>query len=645
MVTQTIPEHPNLSVPTRPSGYPARVVRSAFELAVEPIAFGQIDEFVFAKLKEIGIKPAHPCSEAVFLRRSYLDVIGAMPTAQEAALFLEDRSVNKRAALVDALLDRDEFADYWALKWSDILRVKSEFPINLWPIGNANGEPTAQTLATGTPSGALSTAWTYDALGQLTSLVNASPSGVRSAYGGPSGIGYDGAGNVTSVAAKVGDVTSSTSYGLNGAFELTSAGSLTNFYDGAGNPTTLRGQAVGYNADNELTSAQGLYQYDNNGNPTTYAGVALTFNPGNEPTAIGGALTAGYSADGLRAWKANAQGTKTYYIYDGSTPVCEMSGGLPVAENTFGPTGLVSRTGLTAGYGANGVACLSGYSTAYYMFDAAGNVSERDDASGDIMSTGSFDAFGAGGMQTVPGTTGLSGDPFGFGGRFGYYTDSETRLVLCGQRYYDPGTARWLTRDPIGLFGGVNPYAYCGNNPVGAADPRGEWYISGGVGWTVILPINPITGFPAVGAGGGLDINIGKGGISLTGTLYDGAGLGVGAAGGLEGGGGPGSVPTTGWRRIQGVSAIVGRFSGTVTQSPGSSFSGSGSLKGGLGFGVMPVLGFSGPVGVSWGTILSSVIDTVATVGNQIKTGTVTGIYSLYGLNGDTAFVDPCPGG
>jgi len=134
MVTQTIPEHPNLSVPTRPSGYPARVVRSAFELAVEPIAFGQIDEFVFAKLKEIGIKPAHPCSEAVFLRRSYLDVIGAMPTAQEAALFLEDRSVNKRAALVDALLDRDEFADYWALKWSDILRVKSEFPINLWPM-------------------------------------------------------------------------------------------------------------------------------------------------------------------------------------------------------------------------------------------------------------------------------------------------------------------------------------------------------------------------------------------------------------------------------------------------------------------------------------------------------------------------------
>jgi len=158
-----------------------------FELDTEPVARGQIDELVFAKLKEIGIKPAHPCSDAVFLRRSYLDVIGAMPTAQEAARFLEDRSANKRAALVDTLLERDEFADYWTLKWSDILRVKSEFPIDLWPMGNANGEPSRQTLATGTLSGALSTAWTYDALGQLTSRARQA-SGPRTAGPAVSGM-------------------------------------------------------------------------------------------------------------------------------------------------------------------------------------------------------------------------------------------------------------------------------------------------------------------------------------------------------------------------------------------------------------------------------------------------------------------------
>jgi len=532
------------------------------------------------------------------------------------------------------------------------LRIGVQIDRNTQPIGNANGEPTAQTLATGTPSGALSTAWTYDALGQLTSLVNASPSGVRSAYGGPSGIGYDGAGNVTSVAAKVGDVTSSTSYGLNGAFELTSAGSLTNFYDGAGNPTTLRGQAVGYNADNELTSAQGLYQYDNNGNPTTYAGVALTFNPGNEPTAIGGALTAGYSADGLRAWKANAQGTKTYYIYDGSTPVCEMSGGLPVAENTLGPTGLVSRTGLTAGSSG-----LSGYATMYYMFDAAGNVSERDDAGGDTTSTGSYDAFGAGGMQTVPGTTGLSGDPFGFGGQFGYYTDGETRLVLCGQRYYDPGAARWLTRDPIGLLGGVNPYAYCGNNPVGAADPRGEWYISGGVGATAIVPIIPSLGWPSIGMGVGVDLNIGKGGISLSGTVYGGVGAGCGIAGGPEVGIEHGSVPTTGWSDVIGLAAITPIGCATVMKSPGCAPSGSGWWTPGDGAGVIGVGGFSGAVGASWGTILSpvySAINSVENAGAEIERVTVTGVDGLNGFNGlsgptgetgETDVNGPCSGG
>ena len=72
------------------------------------------------------------CSDSVFLRRAYLDVIGTLPTPQEAREFLA-RTADKRAALIDRLLERDEFADYWAMKWSDLLRVKAEFPINLWP--------------------------------------------------------------------------------------------------------------------------------------------------------------------------------------------------------------------------------------------------------------------------------------------------------------------------------------------------------------------------------------------------------------------------------------------------------------------------------------------------------------------------------
>lgn len=93
----------------------------------------KIDGLVFAQLEREKILPANLCSDAVFVRRVYLDVIGTLPTTLEAENFILEQNPNKRAALIDQLLKRDEFADYWAMKWSDLLRVKAEFPINLWP--------------------------------------------------------------------------------------------------------------------------------------------------------------------------------------------------------------------------------------------------------------------------------------------------------------------------------------------------------------------------------------------------------------------------------------------------------------------------------------------------------------------------------
>jgi hypothetical protein len=93
----------------------------------------RVDELVFGRLEKLGIRPARACSDAVFLRRAYLDVIGTLPTAKEARAFLRSKQKGKRAALVDELLEREEFADYQALRWCDLLRVKAEFPINLWP--------------------------------------------------------------------------------------------------------------------------------------------------------------------------------------------------------------------------------------------------------------------------------------------------------------------------------------------------------------------------------------------------------------------------------------------------------------------------------------------------------------------------------
>jgi hypothetical protein len=82
-----------------------------------------IDHLVFAKLKKLNIAPSDLADDAEYLRRVYLDVIGAAPTADEARRFLDDRRPDKRARLVDELLERPEYADYWALQWSDLLRV------------------------------------------------------------------------------------------------------------------------------------------------------------------------------------------------------------------------------------------------------------------------------------------------------------------------------------------------------------------------------------------------------------------------------------------------------------------------------------------------------------------------------------------
>ncbi len=112
---------------------PKEAFAPIFESRVELTPQNKIDDLVFARLRQLGIQPAKLCSDAVFLRRAYLDVIGTVPTPKEVLQFLKDTDPKKRSALIDNLLERPEFAEYWAMKWSDLLRVKAEFPINLWP--------------------------------------------------------------------------------------------------------------------------------------------------------------------------------------------------------------------------------------------------------------------------------------------------------------------------------------------------------------------------------------------------------------------------------------------------------------------------------------------------------------------------------
>ena len=81
-----------------------------------------VDTLVRGKLDQLGLVPSAGCTDATFLRRAHLDIIGTLPAPAEVEAFLADNSPDKRARLVERLLDRPEYADFWANKWADLLR-------------------------------------------------------------------------------------------------------------------------------------------------------------------------------------------------------------------------------------------------------------------------------------------------------------------------------------------------------------------------------------------------------------------------------------------------------------------------------------------------------------------------------------------
>lgn len=89
-----------------------------------------IDELVLEKLREVRIAPSGPAGDAEFMRRAYIDTCGIIPTPEEARAFLASRDPNKRARLIDELLERPEFVDYWTLRWSDLLRNNQDIKRN-----------------------------------------------------------------------------------------------------------------------------------------------------------------------------------------------------------------------------------------------------------------------------------------------------------------------------------------------------------------------------------------------------------------------------------------------------------------------------------------------------------------------------------
>jgi len=85
-----------------------------------------IDELVFANLKRIGVPPSPVCDDATFLRRASLDIAGRLPTPEETKAFLDSREPDKRGRAIDALLNSPDYADYFANKWTALLKNKRD---------------------------------------------------------------------------------------------------------------------------------------------------------------------------------------------------------------------------------------------------------------------------------------------------------------------------------------------------------------------------------------------------------------------------------------------------------------------------------------------------------------------------------------
>ncbi len=118
-------------------GVPVLVVPTAADRpapdATPERAIDPLDALVLEKLARLRVRPAPRCDDETFVRRVHLDLIGLPPTVEERAAFLADPRDDRRARLVDRLLEREEFVDLWVMEWSDMLGIRSDPRRNLSP--------------------------------------------------------------------------------------------------------------------------------------------------------------------------------------------------------------------------------------------------------------------------------------------------------------------------------------------------------------------------------------------------------------------------------------------------------------------------------------------------------------------------------
>lgn len=281
-------------------------------------------------------------------------------------------------------------------------------------------------------------------------------------------LGYDNVNRRTSLTLANGVVTS---YGYDNASELTgltyklnstTLGTLTYSYDMAGRRTTVGGtyartglpsaqSTTTYDAANELTKwGTATPTYDSNGNVLSDGTNTYVWNGRNQLASMNmSAQSFQYDPFGRRVAKTILS-TTTNYLYDGANSVQELAGSTVAANLIVG--GIDEYFQRTDSSGA-----------ASFLTDALGSIVALTNSSGSNLAQYTYDPFG---NTTI---TGSSTSTYQYTGR----ENDGTGVYFYRGRYYSPTFQRFVSEDPIGIAGGINLYAYTGNNPISFRDPLG----------------------------------------------------------------------------------------------------------------------------------------------------------------------------
>ena len=292
--------------------------------------------------------------------------------------------------------------------------------------------------ATGDPSDRVCETFGYNAKGEVT---YASINGWETAYD------YDQIGNFLSVTQD----TNSTIYASNALNQYTAAGDTALSYTPDGGLTGFGGLTFAYDSGSRLTSVSSN-------------GVVIA--------------AYGYDAFDRRVRKVTPE-AETTFVYDGWNLVLEevahTNGAVDRIEYVWGK----DLSGTLDGAGGVGGLLYLKHNGAIYipLYDANGSVIGYLDAAGNLVATFAYDAFG----NRIEQSNNPNNRTIEQFLRFRYstkYLDPESGLYYYGYRFYSPVLARWLTRDPIEEQGGINLYAFCGNNGVGLYDVNGQFALA-----------------------------------------------------------------------------------------------------------------------------------------------------------------------